>query len=240
MSYENPKTLNQIKQKLRKAGSKKKAKILQRFFKTGPGQYSQGDIFLGITVPIIKKVVKEHEDLSLKETCRLLRSPIHEERLTALLILVQQFEKSNQPKQKKIYNLYLKHTKYINNWDLVDLSASHIVGAFLKENNKNPLSILARSKSLWERRIAIVATYHFIKNQEFSQTLKISGILLKDKEDLIHKATGWMLREVGKRNQKAEEKFLKKHYKKMPRTMLRYAIERFPETKRQAYLLGKF
>jgi len=217
----------------------KQAKILQRFFKTGLGEYGEGDIFIGVKVPQIRAVVKRYNDINFKETMQLLKSKIHEERLTALLILVSKYAKENDSEKKIIYKLYLKHTKYINNWDLVDLSARHIIGAFLTNKSKKPIYDLARSKVLWERRIAMVATYQYIKNNNFNDTLKIAKILLCDKEDLIHKAAGWMLREVGKRDSDAEESFLKKYYMKMPRTMLRYAIERFPETRRQGYLKGQ-
>ena len=226
----------EIKRKLRKFARKEKVLILQRFFKTGPGQYGEGDIFLGVKVPEIRSLVKEYQDLPLKQALKLLKSPIHEERLLALLILVLKYKQGDKLLQKEVYRLYLKHTKYINNWDLVDLTAEHIVGAFLMEKTKRPLFLLAKSKDIWERRISIISTFHFIKNNRFTDTLKISEILLNDREDLIQKGVGWMLREVGKRKRLALEKFLNKHYKNMPRTMLRYAIERFPETKRISFL----
>ena len=177
--------------------------------------------------------------MTLEEIETLLHSAIHEERLLALLILNLIYNNGGDYLKSRIHDFYLKNTKYINNWDLVDLSAQHIVGEFLMDKSRKPLYGLAKSGSLWERRIAVLATFHFIKQNEFSETLKISKMLLKDKEDLIHKAVGWMLREIGKRHMKTEEGFLKEHYKKMPRTMLRYAIEKFPETKRQRYLKGK-
>ncbi len=231
-------SLKEIRTKLRKLGSKEKAKVLQGFFKTGPGEYGEGDIFLGIKVPEIRKLVREYQEISLKEIKQLLKSPFHEERLLGLLILVRVYSKGNQSEKKGIYELYLKSTRYINNWDLVDLTAHHIVGDFLMNRSRRPLYNLAKSADLWERRISILSTFHFIKQNEFSDTLKIAEKLLSDEEDLIHKAVGWMLREVGKRHLPSEEKFLKKHYKTMPRTMLRYAIERFPEAKRQRYLKG--
>ena len=231
-------TIRDIRSKLGRLGNKKKAKVLQGFFKTGPGEYGEGDIFLGIKVPDVRKLAKEYQYLPTKEVKQLLKSSIHAERLLALLILIHKFSKGNDPTKKSIYELYLKNTQFVNNWDLVDLSAGHIVGAFLMEKNRKPLYRLARSKYLWERRISIISTFHFIKLYEFSETLKIGEMLISDEEDLIHKAVGWMLREVGKRDMQTEEKFLKKHYKKMPRTMLRYAIERFPEAKRQRYLKG--
>ncbi len=229
----------EIRARLRKLGNKQRAMDSQRYFKTGPGEYGEGDIFLGITVPEIRRLAKEYPDLSLAETIQLLQSTIHEERLLALLLLVRAYAKADARTKKHIYDLYLENTHYINNWDLVDASAGHIVGAFLLGKGKKPLYVLARSKDLWERRIAIMATFYFIKRNAFAETFKIARILLSDTEDLIHKAVGWMLREVGKRSLQSAERFLKQHYKKMPRTMLRYAIERFLEPKRQRYLKGE-
>jgi len=232
--------LSKIKKELKSLASKKDAQILQRFFKTGKGEYGEGDIFLGIRVPVQRQVVKKYWQMDLREVEVLLKSKIHEYRLVALLILVKKFEQGNEKTKKKIFNLYLKNTKYINNWDLVDLSAPNIVGTYLLDKDRDILYKLAESQSLWERRISILATYTFIKQGEYQDTLKISEVLLKDKHDLIHKAVGWMLRELGKRiDQTIEEKFLKKYYKSMPRTMLRYAIERFSEKKRKKYLIGK-
>jgi len=228
-------TFLDFKKELKNKANPKRAKITQRFFKTGPGEYGEGDVFLGIVAPEIRKLVKKYSDLKIKEIIRLLHSKIHEERLTALLIMVKKFQ--IEKNKEKIYNLYLKNTKYINNWDLVDLSANKIVGDYLLDKPKSILYKLAKSKSIWERRISIIATFNFIKNNEFEETLKIAKILLNDKHDLIHKAVGWMLREIGKRDLKIEEEFLKKYYPKMPRTMLRYAIEKFPEKKRKQYLL---
>ena len=230
--------LNSIKKDLQAESDPLKKKGLSRFFKTGKGEYGEGDIFLGVTVPKIRRVAKKYKDVSLDEIRTLLRSLIHEERLTALLILVENFRKADETEKTEIFNLYLKNTKYINNWDLVDLSASRIVGEFLKDKPVDILYTLAKSKSLWERRIAIISTFQFIWEGRFAETLKISKILLTDRHDLIHKAVGWMLREVGKRSFKTEEEFLKKHYKKMPRTMLRYSIEKFPEKLRLRYLTG--
>jgi 3-methyladenine DNA glycosylase AlkD len=191
-----------------------------------------------VTVPELRQLAAHYQAITLGEVTQLLRSAIHEERMLALFILVGAYARGDKDTKEKIYQLYLKNTRYVNNWDLVDESAEHIVGAFLKNKSKRPLYLLARSKDLWERRIAIMATFHFIKQGEFAETLKIARQLLADKEDLIHKAAGWMLREVGKRSLQSEEQFLKEHYKEMPRTMLRYAIERFPEAKRQRYLKG--
>ncbi len=232
-------TARKIKSRLKKLADKKTAQILQGFFKTGKGEYGEGDIFLGIRVPILRKLLKEYRHTPETEVIKLLHSPIHEERMLAILILVDTFTKGDEKKKNSIYRLYLNNTESINNWDLVDISAGHIVGAYLINRSRKILYRLAGSDMLWERRIAIVATFNFIRHNDFSDTLKISEMLLSDKEDLIHKAVGWMLREVGKRDFTAEEKFLKRYYKKMPRTMLRYAIEKFPERKRQKYLKGK-
>ena len=232
-------TIQQIKKRLKQLANKEKAEILQRFFKTGPGEYGEGDVFIGVKVPDLRKVAKDFRDIAIKDVIILLESAIHEERLLALLILVSKYVKGNETAKKEIYKLYLNKTKYINNWDLVDVTAQHIVGAYLMDKNKAPLYSLVRSEDLWERRIAIMATFYFIRNERYEDTLKIAKILLSDKEDLIHKAVGWMLREIGKKNMVAEEAFLKQHYKKMPRTMLRYAIEKFPEPKRKQYLKGK-
>ncbi len=229
----------EIEARVRSIGTKKRAKVSQGFFKTGPGEYGEGDIFVGVTVPELRRLATAYQAITLREVTELLRSTIHEERLLALLILCRAYARGDGHARKRIYELYLKNTRYVNNWDLVDASAEHIVGAFLMYKNKKPLYVLARSSDLWERRIAVMATFHFIKRGKFKETLKIAGILLPDKEDLIHKAVGWMLREVGKRSLQSAERFLKGHYKKMPRTMLRYAIERFPEAKRQRYLTGK-
>jgi 3-methyladenine DNA glycosylase AlkD len=228
------------KKELGKYASKEKAAILSQFFKTGRGEYGEGDIFIGVVVPDIRKVAKKYQDLPLKEATKLLKSAIHEERLLALLIMVLKFQETQTEAQKKtVYKAYLANTKHINNWDLVDLSSHEIVGSFLLNKPKKELYDLSKSKSLWERRISIVSTHRFIRNGQFKDTLKIARILLKDSHDLIHKAVGWMLREVGKRDLDTLENFLKDHYKSMPRTMLRYSIEKFPENKRLAYLNGK-
>ncbi len=228
-----------IKNEMRKLANKKIAEHSQRFFKTGKGQYGEGDIFLGIRVPVLRKIAKKFRRISLAEVSKLLESKFHEERLLSILMLVNLFKSGDEDDQELIYELYLDKTKFINNWDIVDISAGNIVGAFLFEKDKAPLYRLVFSENLWERRIAIVATFYFIRNDEFDDTLKIAEILFTDKEDLIHKAVGWMLREVGKRVIEIEEEFLEEHYLKMPRTMLRYAIERFPETRRKMYLKGQ-
>jgi len=230
--------LYNIQSKLRKLGNKQKARVLQRFFKTDTGEYGEGDIFLGIRVPEVRKLAKKYKDIKISDVRNLLKSPIHEERLLALLIFVIKYSKGTDLVKRRVYEFYLKNTRHINSWDLVDLSAEKIVGDYLIDKSKKPLYNLARSKSLWERRISVMATFHFIKQNKFAETLIIAEILLADKEDLIHKAVGWMLREIGKRHLPTEEKFLNKHCQEMPRTMLRYAIERFPESKRQGYLKG--
>ena len=210
----------------------------QRFFKTAIGEYGYGDKFLGIRVPVIRQSVKIFNDTSLTHVKRLLKSEYHEIRLFALLMLVAQFSSADDALQHKIYQLYLNHTKFINNWDLVDSSAYQIIGVYLENKDRSVLYDLSISPSLWERRISIIATYHFIKIHQFKDTLLISEQLLGDQEDLIHKAVGWMLREVGNRERAPEIRFLKKHYKLMPRTMLRYAIEKFSKTDRKNYLNG--
>lgn len=230
--------LKNICNDLEKLKNPERAKISKRFFKTGAGEYGEGDEFLGITVPLKRKVAKKYKDLDLSDLQELLNSKIHDFRQIALFILVAQYKKAED--KKGIVDFYLKNTKNINNWDLVDSSAPDILGEYLLEKNINILYKLAGSKNLWERRIAVLATYAFIKNDNFEGALRISERLLNDKEDLIHKAVGWMLREVGKRDLKIEEAFLSKYAKKMPRVMLRYAIEKFPEEKRKAYLSSYF
>ncbi len=227
--------------------NKEIAEHSQRFFKTGKGEYGESDIFLGIRVPVLRKLVNKYRGISLEEVSKLLHSKFHEERLLAVLILVHLFknrsgtldESGTYDGQKQIYNLYLDNIEFINNWDIVDISAGNIVGAYLHQKNKALLYRLVKSQNLWERRISIISTFYFIRQNEFDDTLKIAEILLNDKEDLIQKAVGWMLREVGKREIEIEEEFLQEHYMKMPRTMLRYAIEKFPETRRKMYLRGE-
>lgn len=211
--------------------------VFVRFFKTGKGEYGEGDKFLGISVPLTRKIALSHKDLSLEEIQKLLNNKYHECRLAALMILVYQYKNGDNKLKTKIFNFYLKNTKNINNWDLVDLSVYHIVGEYLLHKDRKILYKLAKSKNMWERRISIVSTFAFIKNKEFWDTFKITELLLSDKEDLLHKACGWMLREVGKRvSEKELVGFLEKNSPKMPRTMLRYAIERLPEPKRQDFL----
>lgn len=255
----------QVRRDLKQLVDSKKAKIVAGYFKTGKGEYGEGDVFIGVTVPNSWKIARKYKDISLIDIENLLRSKIHEERLIALMILVLQFQKGSNDVQKKIYEFYLENTKYVNNWDLVDTSADHIVGGYLfsirchsgldPESPKakkgilnrvqddilkkdDILKMLAYSKNIWERRIAIIATYEFIRNHKYDDTLKIAEILISDSHDLIHKAVGWMLREMGNRDRVVEELFLKKHYKNMPRTMLRYAIEKFPKDLYYSYLRG--
>lgn len=231
------KTLLSLRKLLKSYYNKERSEHSKRFFKTGPGEYGEGDEFLGMSVPEERKISKEYILLSLSDVERLLHSKIHEERTIALMILVYKYDKLNEESEKKIiFDLYLRNTEWINNWDLVDVTAPNIVGNYLLEKDRKILYKLANSKSLWEKRIAIISTFAFIRKNQFSDTLKISEILLNDKHDLIHKAVGWMLREVGKRDQKTEEDFLKRYNKIMPRTMLRYAIERFPEILRKKYM----
>ena len=228
----------QLRKDLRQAASKEKAAGLSRFFKTGRGEYGEGDRFLGVMVPQTRALVKIYwPAISLADVKVLLESEWHEERLAALFILVAKFKKADDKEKEKIYKFYLANTKSINNWDLVDLSAPNIVGSYLYNKDASVIFKLAKSKYLWERRIAILSTFYFIKEGDPKISLEIAEILVNDKHDLIQKAVGWMLREVGKRcGQDIEEQFLQKHYKTMPRTALRYAIERFDEPKRKFYL----
>lgn len=224
---------------LRSVADPRRAPTLHRFFKTGPGEYAEGDVFIGATVPQVRKLVGKFGDLPLSEVSKLLRSRIHEERLLALLILVRQYQCGDPGQRDRVFRCYIAHLKWINNWDLIDVTAGPIVGAHLSEHESRPLlKKWAGSENVWHRRIAIMSTFHFIKQNNFADTLHLAEVLLNDKHDLIHKAVGWMLREVGNRDRAAEEAFLKKHYQRMPRTMLRYAIEKFPEARRQAYLKG--
>ena len=229
----------EIQQELARLADPRKAGRLQWFFKTGPGEYGEGDRFRGIRVPVLRQLAKRYEDLDLADAGRLLESRFHEERLLALLLLVRMAAVGDAATRESIYRLYLEKTAFINNWDLVDASAEHIIGAHLDGKRKTRLYRLARSANLWERRMAVMATYYYIKRGRFHQTLRIAALLLDDPHDLLHKAVGWMLREVGKRDLRAEEDFLKMHCRRMPRTMLRYAIEKFPESKRKAYLSAR-
>ncbi|MFA6014007.1 MAG: DNA alkylation repair protein [Gallionellaceae bacterium] len=215
------------------------AVALQRYFKTAPGEYGAGDIFLGIKVPVLRAQLKTFRATELTIIADLLSSSYHEERLFALMLLLDSYQRGNEVEKQQIYELYLANTVHINNWDLVDSSAPRIVGHYLVNKPRDILYQLSASTSLWERRIAILATFYFVGQKDFSDSFKLAKILLQDPHDLIHKALGWMLREIGKRDLAEEEKFLQQHYAHMPRTMLRYAIERFSETRRQSYLRGE-
>ena len=238
MKREAKPTLTGIRREIRALGSPERAKHSLRFFRTGPGQYGEGDKFLGLTVPEMRAIAKRYRDLGHDEILELLQSEWHEERLVALLLLVDSYQHGDDTGREKVHRAYLANTRQINNWDLVDMSAGQVVGGHLDAGEIALLEKLARSKGLWERRIAIVATFHFIKRGQLEPTQRISKMLLGDKHDLIHKAVGWMLREVGKKDRKVLDAFLAKHYHDMPRTMLRYAIERHPEPTRKRYLAG--
>jgi len=231
--------LHTLRLELASLANPETATFLQRFFKTSPGQYGEGDRFLGIRVPQLRSLVRRSRDLPLGAALELLRSPWHEERLLALLLLVDRYRRGGAEERDAIHRAYLANTRYVNNWDLVDTSAEHLVGAHLNPDLLNLLEDLARSESVWERRIAMIATFHWIKRGEFRPTLQIVTLLVWDAHDLIHKAVGWMLREVGKRDRATEEAFLRTHYRSMPRTMLRYALEHYPEEERKAYLRGE-
>lgn len=233
--------LNELINELNSLKNPEQAKNLQRFFKTGKREYGEGDIFIGIKVPVQRNIAKKYIDLSFSDLQNLLNNKIHEYRMIALIILINKYKKSkrNKLRQREIFEFYLKNTSRINNWDLVDISAPSIIGDFSSIEGTEILKFLSKSKNMWERRIAILSTYSFIKKRIYGETLSIADILIKDEQDLIHKAVGWMLREIGKRNKDVLEIFLKERYKEMPRTMLRYAIERFPEERRKAYLKGE-
>ena len=232
-------TLSAVRRRLQEEGDPKDALFLQRFFKTGPGQYDSGDHFLGIRVPATRTLSREFADLSIADAEKLLHDKWHEARLLALVILVNRYERADSAERGEIFRAYLANTDRVNNWDLVDLSAPGIVGAHLETRSRAPLDKLAKSKSLWERRIAIVGTHWFIRRDDFDDTLRISTTLLGDSHDLIHKAVGWMLREVGKRDERVLESFLGAHAHEMPRTALRYSIERMSPEKRQRYMKRK-
>ncbi len=225
-----------LKADLQRLQNPKKAQVLQRFFKTGKGEYGEGDRFLGITVPEQRRIALKYADLNLENIRKLLDSEIHEHRLTALLILVEKFRKSDDKGKNEIFNFYIKNIGRINNWDMVDLTSEKIIGEFLIGKDKSLLYKLAKSENIWKRRIAIISTYAFIKKDKFQDSLNIAESMLNDKHDLIHKAAGWMLREIGKRDKKTEITFLNKHCKNMPRTMLRYAIEKFTSSEKDLYI----
>lgn len=229
-----------IKTALQEVADPEKAAFFPSFFKTGPGEYGEGDVFIGVTVPKQRKIVKEFaRQATLVEIEELLQQEIHEYRLTALLLLVEKYARSKREgKKQEIVDLYLANTKYINNWDLVDASAEKILGIHYFDKDTSILRQLAKSESLWEQRMAIISTFYFIRNEQYQPTLDIAELLLNHPHDLIHKAVGWMLREVGKKNYDVEYEFLLKHYRTMPRTMLRYAIEKFEPEVRQQFLKG--
>jgi 3-methyladenine DNA glycosylase AlkD len=226
----------EIKQEIKQLADPVRAKHSQGFFKTGKGEYGEGDVFLGLTMPQIRVIAKKHfKEISLGDVQKLVENQYHEFRMCGLVILTYKYEKFEEERQE-IYDFFLKNTKYINNWDLVDVTIPKTVGYYLIDKDRSILYKLVRSSDLWERRIAVLATFPFIRNNDFKDCIVLSEILLKDKHDLIHKAVGWMLREIGKRDETVLTKFLDKHVKEMPRTMLRYAIERLEEEKRKGYL----
>lgn len=228
-----------IRKALRELGDPAIAEHSAGFFKTGPGEYGEGDRFIGVRIPKIRELVKQHRDLPERATLSLLRSPIHEERMFAVLVLVAQFTRAKGEERDHIASLYLANREYVNNWDLVDASCHKILGPWLEHRDRALLYELVSSDSLWDRRIAMMTTFHFIRHDDFDDALKLATTLLDDQHDLIHKVVGWMLREIGKRDVAVEEAFLIKHYRRMPRTMLRYAIEKLPEARRRSYLEGR-
>jgi 3-methyladenine DNA glycosylase AlkD len=229
-------TAAEIQARLEAMGDADDARFLQRYFRTGPGEYGEGDRFLGIRVPALRRLIREYRGIPLREMETLLRSPWHEARLLALLLMVDAFARADDAGREAIHRAYLACTRHINNWDLVDLSAPQIVGAQLEGRDRSLLDRLAVSQSLWERRIAMLATLHFIRRGDFAPTLHVAEMLVGDRHDLIHKAVGWMLREVANRDREAAESFLRRHHRTMPRTMLRYAIEKFPDDLRRHYM----
>jgi len=231
-------TLGALRRDVRAQADAEDAANLQWFFKTGPGEYAEGDRFLGLRVPAVRRLARTYRELPVKDVIALLQSKWHEERLLALLLLVDRYKRGKADEKQLVYDAYLGHTKHINNWDLVDASAEHIVGPHVGPSEISVLERLARSPDLWERRIAVLATFHWIKQRQFGPALRIIEMLLADKHDLIHKAVGWMLREIGKRDRAVEVAFLREHGRTMPRTSLRYAIEHFPERERKRYLAG--
>jgi 3-methyladenine DNA glycosylase AlkD len=229
-------SLSRLKLRLRRLASPSDARFLQRYFKTAPGEYGAGDRFIGVRVPVLRRLAREFRGLSLRDTTRLLRSPVHEERLLALLILVAAYQRAGEAERAAIYRLYLKNLAHINNWDLVDSSAPRIVGKHLENRSRAVLFRLARSKNLWQRRVAVLAAFHFVRQGDFGDVRRLAEQLRNDPQDLIHKAVGWMLREMGKRDAKELKKFLRKRAGRMPRTMLRYAIEKLTARERRFYL----
>ena len=231
-------TAKAMHEELMALGDPKIAEHSTRFFKSGPGEYGEGDKFIGLRVPVMRALARKYRDAPLKSFLSLLKSKWHEERLFAIFLLVQEYRRGSDEQKKRIYDAYLAHRQYVNNWDLVDSSAHLIVGPQIEMTKRDVLYDLVESDQLWDRRIAMMATYHFIRQKDFKDALRIARLLRDDEHDLIHKIVGWMLREIGNRDREIEEKYLQKNYRKMPRTMLRYAIEKFPEARRKAYLNG--
>ncbi len=231
------KEFRNIEAELRRVADPKKAKLLQRFFKTGKGEYGEGDVFLGITVPKSREIAIRHTGTNLNDIKRLLQSEIHEERLVALLILVDKYKKCGiENEKKRLTQFYLSNATRVNNWDLVDLTAHRILGEYLRDKNRQILYVLSRSDNVWKRRISIIATFAFINKGDFKDSLRLAKILLGDKHDLIRKAVGWVLREIGKKDAKVLREFLRKNRKEMSRVTLRYAIEKFPKAERDKYM----
>lgn len=231
-------TLRAVRRDIRGEADAEDAVHLQRFFKTGPGDYGEGDRFLGVRVPVLRRLARAHRSLPVDDALALLASRWHEERLLALLILIGHYRSGDAALKQRIHDAYLANTRYINNWDLVDASAEHIIGPHLAPTDLRVLERLTESPDVWERRIAMLATFHWIKQREFGPALHIARRLVNDTHDLIQKAVGWMLREIGNRDGKVEREFLREHCRTMPRTMLRYAIEKFPDAERRRYLSG--
>ena len=228
--------LHELRRRLREFASASDAQFLQRFFKTGPGEYGEGDRFIGVRVPVLRRLAREFRGLALADARKLLHRPVHEERLLALLILVDAYDRGDESERAAIFQLYLADAACVDNWDLVDSSAPGIVGRHLETHPRQVLFELAGSSDLWKRRIAVLATFHFIRRNEFAETLRLAKRLLRDRQDLIHKAAGWMLREAGKRDVAVLRGFLEQHAARMPRTMLRYAIEKLPGAERRQWL----
>ncbi|MEA4841057.1 MAG: DNA alkylation repair protein [Bacteroidales bacterium] len=235
-------TATNFRQELKSLSNPNQAFELQRFFKTGPGQYGEGDIFWGIKVPLTRDVVKKYRKMPLNEISQLITDPVHEVRMGGGFLLVEYYKQADTAGKKACYDFYISNASRFNNWDLVDMTCHHIVGNYLWDKDRKPLYKLAVSESLWEQRISIISTFHFIRKDDFNDSFEIAKMLLNHKHDLIQKAVGWMLREIGKRNPLAETEFLVENdrYMQMPRTMLRYAIEKYPEKQRQAFLKGEF
>jgi 3-methyladenine DNA glycosylase AlkD len=233
------KTASEVRRRLQESADPEKAAFMPRYFKNGKGEYGEGDRFYGVTVPECRRIARAGQDLDDRQVETLLRSPMHEERSIALLILVERFRRGERRDRERVFRLYRRRLDRVNNWDLVDASAPTIAGGYFEDRDKGQLYRWARSRRLWERRIAMLSTYRYIKQGDFEDALAIARILRDDEEDLIHKAVGWMLREIGKRDRSTEERFIRAHHAKMPRTMLRYAIEKFPEKLRKSYLAGR-